>query len=447
MYELSHPDIPDDHLVEFTYEERFFKVPIKGVLAELGITPNKAQYYIINALEDPRYRFICSVLARRQGKSYIHAVCAFTKMLEPETNVLIVSPNYTLSDISYTLVKGFIKRFGIETTMMSNKEKKIVLVNGSVLEVGSAGRADNLVGKSRDLILGDEASLSDSLGAIYSMQLRPSLDKGINSKAAFYSTPRGRNFFYHEWYLRGFDEDFPQNVTIRCDIYGAGRYDEKDLAEAKKSMTPAQYLQEYFCDFTSVQGLIFSDLDKSKYIVDECPINELDWYEVVAGVDWGYADPTAIVHMKISEERIHVFKDYLVKNAPLSKHAEYLLEMEDKYDTGFTYCDTNNAQARADLSYTYGISNFAAKKAVLPGIGFLQSLFHTGRLTIHKDCKDLIEALDNYHWKDGNDKSGREAIDHQFSDLLDSLRYSCFSHSGHMTHLVEPLEVEEEVVV
>ena len=71
MLTLSREDIVPDYLMDFQEHDRFIKLPIDGYMELLGITPNSSQTAIINALNNPKYRFICAAVSRRQGKTYI----------------------------------------------------------------------------------------------------------------------------------------------------------------------------------------------------------------------------------------------------------------------------------------------------------------------------------------------------------------------------------------
>lgn len=423
MYEKSHPSVSDTEIE--VVEDRFFKVPIEGLLADMDITLSAPQLYLLNCLNNNSYgiRFLVGILARRQGKTYLAALMAFCKLLEPGTRVTAVAPNYTLSLITFDLVRGFVKQYGLETSVMSVKERKIVFENSSVFTVGSANKPESLVGVSNDLLLYDEAAIESCLGSVFNLQLRATLDRGIDSKLFAYSTPRGRNYLY-DWYLRGFSTEYPAWATCRADVYVGGRYFSADLEEAALSMSAAEYNQEFLVDFISVQGLIYS----MPVVSADSPIDPADWSEVICGIDFGAKDPTAIVHVSVNDSVFYVFSDYLAVG-PLSDHAEYLA---NSVEADFIYADSANLQQRQDLSYTYGISTYKSKKDVDLGIGFLQSLIEHGRLVISPSCLHVIEAFEHYHWKDDVAKPH-----HDYSDILDALRYALYSHSGHINALVE----------
>ena len=112
--ELSRKDIVSDNLMAFQEQSRFIKLPKEGYLELLGITPNTSQHAIINAINNPKYRFVCAAVSRRQGKTYIANIIGQLVTLVPNCNVLLMSPNYSLSQISFDLQRNLIKHFDLE---------------------------------------------------------------------------------------------------------------------------------------------------------------------------------------------------------------------------------------------------------------------------------------------------------------------------------------------
>ena len=83
MIEVSRKDIVYNDLDVYNSEERFIKLPIHGYLDLLGITPNTSQNAIINAINNPKYRFVCAAISRRQGKTYISNIIGQLVCLVP----------------------------------------------------------------------------------------------------------------------------------------------------------------------------------------------------------------------------------------------------------------------------------------------------------------------------------------------------------------------------
>ena len=101
MLVVSRPDVNVEEIVDFDPTKRFIKLPITNYLKLLYVwdTINRPQVALINAVNDPKYRFICAALARRLGKTYIANIIGQLVTLVPGSNVLIISPNYNLSSI------------------------------------------------------------------------------------------------------------------------------------------------------------------------------------------------------------------------------------------------------------------------------------------------------------------------------------------------------------
>ena len=58
MIEVSRSDVVQDYLMDMNPETRFIKLPIEGYLDLLNVIPNTSQTAIINAINNPKYRFI-----------------------------------------------------------------------------------------------------------------------------------------------------------------------------------------------------------------------------------------------------------------------------------------------------------------------------------------------------------------------------------------------------
>ena len=69
--EISRSDVVGTELMDYPAEDRFIKLPVKSYLDLLNVDPIPSQISVINAINNPKYRFICGALSRRQGKTYI----------------------------------------------------------------------------------------------------------------------------------------------------------------------------------------------------------------------------------------------------------------------------------------------------------------------------------------------------------------------------------------
>ena len=430
MIDISRKDILSDSLMQFP-DDRFIKLPIEGYLDLLGIEPNSSQTGIINGLNNPKYRFMCAAVSRRQGKTYIANILGQLVSLVPNSHILLMSPNYSLSQISFDLQRQLIKHFDLEVIRDNAKDKVIELSNNSTIRMGSVNQVDSVVGRSYDLIIFDEAALVDGKDA-FNIALRPTLDKE-NSKALFISTPRGRNNWFAEFFYRGFSEEFPEWASLRATYHENPRLSESDIAEAKKTMSEAEFNQEYMADFNVFEGQIWA-FDHEKCIEDLSEL-ELKRMDIFAGMDVGYRDPTAFVVIAYDwdSQKYYVLDEYLDAERTTEQHATEISKLIAKWDIDYIYIDSAAQQTRFDFAQNYGISTLNAKKSVLDGIGHVAAIVDNDKLIVEGKCNETLWALDQYQW-DPNPNLLREKPKHNAaSHMSDALRYALYSFETSMT--------------
>ena len=424
MIEASRADVETNYLMDFD-DDRFIKLPIDGYMDLLGITPNTSQNAIINAINNPKYRFICAAISRRQGKTYISNIIGQLICLVPNSHVLLMSPNYSLSQISFDLQRNLIKHFDLEVIRDNAKDKVIELSNNSTIRMGSINQVDSVVGRSYDLIIFDEAALVDGRDA-FNVALRPTLDKD-NSKAIFISTPRGRNNYFAEFYYRGFTDEFPEWASIKATWHENPRVSEEDIKEARKTMSESEFAQEYMADFNVYEGQIWSFNHESQIAdLDNFDTSKMD---VFAGLDVGYKDPTAfcVIAYDWDEKKYYVLDEYLDSERTTEQHAYQIRKMVDKYNIDWIYIDSAAQQTRFDFAQNYDITTVNAKKSVLDGIGHVAGIVDNDDLYVNQGCREVLMYLDQYQW-DPNPNLTKERPKHDgASHMADAIRYALYT--------------------
>lgn len=433
MLEVSRKNVAVDKIMDIDATKRFIKLPIVPYLKLLptidistGLKStafdliNRPQIALINAINMPEYRFVCAALSRRLGKTYISNVIGQLVLLVPGCNILIMSPNFSLSVISFELQRKFINDFGLEITRDNLKDKIIEITNGSTIRMGSVTTVDSSVGRSYDLIIFDEAALSEGGKDAFNVSLRPTLDRP-GAKAIFISTPRGKNNWFSEFFLRGYSDEYPEWCSIHADYLENDRMSPKDVEEARKSMSKAEFEQEYMANFNSYEGQIFEV--KECNIIDE--FQPHDYCEVFAGLDPGYRDPTAFVVIVYSprDECFYIVDEYINSERTTAEHVEYLKEIIAKWNIELIFIDSAAAQFAADLAYTYDIATTNSKKDKLPGIATVQTMLQQGKLKILRNCTETLAAFDQYQW-DLRETLTREKPVHTHSHIPDAVRYA-----------------------
>lgn len=430
MLKISREDVSCDAIQQFPVAERFLKLPVERYMTEvqqrriLDGEPNRPQIALINAVNNPNYRFVVAAYSRRVGKTTIANMIAQLACLVPESHILIMSPNYSLSSISFELQRNYLRKFELEIAKDNAKERIIEISNGSTIRMGSVSQVDSCVGRSYTLLVFDEAALTDEGEEAFNIALRPTLDKE-NSKAIFISTPRGKQNWFARFFERGFMHDYPQWVSLHCDWRENPRASEDDIAEARKSMSRAHFEQEYEASFNSFEGQIFNfNAEESS---EDLSMREWQGMEGVIGLDVGFRDATAAVVILTDGENYYIVDEYYESERTTEQHAAAIKELEEKWDVTFIFVDSAAQQTRYDWAVNYDLSTMNAKKSLLDGIGYVQSVIENKRLTVHTGCTEVLGMLDQYRW-DPNPSLMKEKPKHdRWSHMADALRYALYS--------------------
>jgi len=412
-------------------KDRFFKIPIAALVKKLppkfGFTKlNLSQQAMVDGLED--HRFWVHISARRTGKSICAAILALAKLLEPNSQVVVVAPNYTLSSIIWEYVVELIEHFQLETKRFNQKDHVIHLENNSTFRLFSANNRTSLVGRAMHLLIIDEAAIIPD-DEYFTRDLRPALSTYEGSRALFITTPRGKKNYIYEYYIRGQNDD-------PLSDWGSGRYPwhvnpglkQNDIDDARRTLSEALFAQEYLCDFILFEGQIYKlkedhlqDYSKQGIIPGS---NRLTF---IAGLDMGFRDATAFVVCATDGTNWWVVDSYSGSEGTTDTHAQEILKFQKIYNIDSIYIDTAAQQTKVDLAYQYDIVCTNANKSVNDGIACLQVLVANGQLLFDEKARDCFESLMGYRW---NPKTTEpKPIHDDNSHYADALRYAIYTYT------------------
>ena len=363
--------------------ESYFKIPLERLLDKLvvnehtGIKFNNSQWDMATGLDE--HRFWVHISARRTGKSLGASILAFAKLLEPRQQVMVVSPNFSLSSIIWDFVTDIIKNLQIEVERFNQKDKIVKLVNGSTLRLLSANNRDSLIGRAANLLIIDEAAVIDD-DEYFTRDLRPALSTYEDSRALFISTPRGKGNYLYNYFLRGEDSNYKEWGSCLHTWRSNSLLQEADIEEAKRSTTKKLFAQEYECEWTTTAQQVY-DLKEEEHLIDLEHIQAKDRrYEFMAGLDVGYRDENAFLVIATDGEYFYIVDEYVSIETTTSTLAEEIQEKIDNWGIDSIYIDSAAQQLKADLAYDYDIYCENAVKSVNDGIAAVQVLIENNKI-------------------------------------------------------------------
>ncbi len=246
----------------------------------------------------------CLVAGRQTGKTFFMQNDAVMRALNnPRHRMFWVSPiqdqaNKVMKDIEAMFVNHqdlwnqIVKRF-------DRKSNEMYFYNGSFIKFRSADSGDNLRGATLDYIYLDEVAYM-KLDFINEVLLPMVTRTGGRVCAA--STFNGPNWFY-DWYKDGqLEENWEQIKSIKKTYLDLNDADvAKTVLGIKKSMTKAQFDQEFLCKPVSANALFNN--------VEDAVVTELNtsYDRVYIGMDIGVAqDYTVLTAMTENYEVIDI---------------------------------------------------------------------------------------------------------------------------------------------
>jgi phage terminase large subunit len=159
-----------------------------------------------------------------------------------------------------------------------------------------------------------------------------------------------------------------------------------------------------------------------------CPKN------IIAGVDFGYINPSAIVVILIDNDDIFYVVDELYKSGLTIMDLIYEgQKLKEKYGIELFFADPSQPAYIKEMN-NQGLYTLSAKNDILPGISAVNEKMRendSGKpsLIIDKRCKNLIYELENYRY------IGEKGKNHAYAEIpvkkddhaCDALRYAVYS--------------------
>lgn len=189
-------------------------------------------------------RWSIAVAHRRAGKTVAcvqKLVKAALECDKREGRFAYVAPLYNQAkDVAWLYLKHYARPLGGE---INESELRVDLPGGARLRLYGADNPDRLRGIYLDGVVLDE--YADMRPSVWGEIIRPML-ADRQGWATFIGTPKGRNEFFQLWQLAQTSPDwFP--LMLRASE--TGLLPTAELADARQSMTPEQYEQEFECSF------------------------------------------------------------------------------------------------------------------------------------------------------------------------------------------------------
>tara|TARA_R110000824_G_scaffold116007_1_gene267266 strand:+ start:3451 stop:4683 length:1233 start_codon:yes stop_codon:yes gene_type:complete len=376
------------------------------------------------AVANSKKRFRTAIFGRRAGKTTL----AIREMLrfasKPNQNVWYVSPTYRMSK---EIVSDRLRRMLTDLRwLVKYNESNLTayLKNGSIITLKGSENFDSLRGRSINFLVLDE--IADIKPAAFYEVLRPSL-ADTNGHALFCGTPKGKsNWSYDLFNMPQVDSNWGSWQTTTLE---GGFVTPDEVEEAKKLLDTRTFDAEFNATFVNAGNKIFYNFDRDR--------NVQPWTLEVPKMlhianDFNYSPMTCVIAVK-GDNNIHIIDEIKMNTSNTDEMVDEIKERYPRHKI-FSFPDPagrqnkSSAAGRTDIGIleNAGFIVKAPRKhtPVRDTINSVNSLLLNAngdvRLTIDPRCKNTIESMDRWNYKEGTSQPDK---DQGWDHFADTVRY------------------------
>jgi phage terminase large subunit len=352
-------------------------------------------------------RWTCIVAHRRAGKTVATVFDLLTCALgtkKKDARYAYIAPYYSQAK---AVAWDYLKRFGAPVaSRISESELSIDLHNGSRVRLFGADNPDSLRGIYLDGVVLDE--YGDQRPTVWGEIIRPLLTDR-QGWATFIGTPKGKNHFYA---IREQARNSEEWLYTELRASETGALKPEELADAARTMTSAQYKQEFECAFdVPALGAIYAneyEQAREDRRIASVPYDPL--LQVSTFWDIGIGDQTAIWFAQRNGAEVRLIDYYEANAQPLSHYVGVVKSKPYVYAEDWL---PHDAQARELTSGKSALeimrslgrpAKITPKLSLEDGINAARMVFPRCWFDERKTARGL-ECLQNYR-RDLNEKLG-----------------------------------------
>ncbi len=392
----------------------------------MSLILHEAQKKIV--LDPHRFRVVCA--GRRGGKTELAVLEMMAKAYaKGGRNIAYIAPTLQQArDIAWVKLVNVCAPITIKKLENPTHTLTVQTQDGGKSTIALRGweSIETLRGQAFDFLVVDEIASMKNWHTNWNEVLRPTLTDREGS-ALFISTPKGFNHFY-DLFNRPLDPEKGKEYSSHHFTSFDNPYVKKEeIEKARQELGEDQFAQEYLADFRKQEGLVYKEFDRKLHIFEEGPLKVSEY---IAGIDFGFTNPTAVIHIKRDHDETYwVTEEWYERGRTEAQVAEYV------HSCAFNrvYPDPESPSAikvlaNKSIPIVEVIKN---KDSIKNGINKVRQLLKANKLRIHKNCLNLINEFETYAYPDPRpDRNENENPIKDNDHALDALRYALMTNQA-----------------
>jgi len=347
------------------------------------------------------------------GKSYFAAQKILIRTLqEKKSRILVVRKvARTLRNSSFLLLKDLISEWNLTSLFKINDvEMKIVCQNGNQILFAGLDDVEKLksIAGITSIWIEEATELSEDDFTQVDLRLR---DPSEYHQVILTFNPVSAL----HWLKKRFFDTIDERAEIRKTTYQDNKFIDPSYVEVLEGLkTQNENLYKVYAlgEWGTLSELIYTNWDVKEF--------ELNFDEIIAGVDFGFNNPSAVAYVGIKDNELYVFDEIYQSHL---KNSELIDLLKDKPQASVYYPDLAEPDRIRELQEA-GFAVGKTDKDVIQGINFVKNF----KIHISPKCVNFIKEIQGYSYR--KDKDGNvleEPV--KFNDhLMDAMRYAVYSH-------------------
>ena len=365
-------------------------------------------------------RFIALVAGLQSGKTVAGSVWSRIQFdAYPLDSGLIAAPTYKILTQS-TLPKFFelnpdLKRY------YKKGDNEISIPNRGTIFIRSTENPNVIEGMTLRWAWLDEAGQM-KLDAWINIQGRLSILKG---KLFITTTPYTLNWLYTDFYEQ-FKKGTEEYRVVQFRSCDNPYFPKEEYNRVRATMDARTFRRRYDGLFEKMEGLVYEDFGEQDIIE---PV-VIPFKEVIAGIDWGFNHPSAIIVIGITQlNEFYIIDEYCSSGKTTSELIEKAKYFQSIYKVRLWYPDPAEPDRLEEMRRAglYPREVNKGSGSIIRGIDAVRSLIRENRFKVFNTCKHTIDEFSVYHYPEEGEVKDEEPVK-EYDDAMDAIRYAVFTY-------------------
>ena len=367
-------------------------------------------------------QFGTAVAGVQSGKTFLGSYWALKKIAEnPDKAGIIVAPTYKI--LQQATMKKFFDIAPSYRQYYKEQKGEIVLPSGATIFTRSADNPLGLEGITAHWIWLDEGGQC-SLLTWTVLRSRVSMTGG---QILITTTPYNMGWLYQDFFIPWRDKLDKQLSFFTWRSIDNPYFRQEFYDAEKRRLPPEEFARRYEGEFRKMTGLVWE-------LPQEAIIEPLQGLQKksearIAGVDWGFRNPAAIIVCYLYDNVWHIVDEWKSAEKTTAETIQVLQNKIKDHRITKVYPDPAEPD-RIEECKRANIPIYDTDKDIEGGLSHIKQLIYEKRFLVFNTCKETLDEMSMYHYpeKQQENKEAKE-LPEKFNDhLCDALRYAIYSY-------------------